>query len=101
MPENLQRWSDFLDQLEDSIAEGLRFLDDPTVPFSQEPWLPPADLGEVPEALTGRVMEIVTAQQDFINRMQAARAETKLHLDAVDAMPREGAGKPVYLDITG
>lgn len=102
MPEPDLRWHDFLDHIEADVAAATAALDDPGIPVHVDLWIPPQDLGAMPDDLAERAQIVLTAQREILERLQGAMASTGRQLAAVRSVPdQNGGGKSVYLDVTG
>lgn len=102
MPEADARWEEFLDRIEADVALAAAGLDDPSIPVHVELWIPPADLGPMPESLQERALTVLAAQQNIRERLQGARASAARQLGALKSVPESaGTGRSVYLDVTG
>lgn len=63
-------------------------------------WTTPA--APLPEALADRARRVVARQRAAMDRLRAARAVTRDHLDAVRRVPGGGRPEtPAYLDVNG
>lgn len=65
------------------------------------PWLPPEDLGEIPEELAPRAAALLSQMQGLAPLLEQRREATMKQLRAVDSVPRDAGQSAIYLDSIG
>lgn len=64
-------------------------------------WVPPADLGPLPEALRGRAEAVVNQQRVLTATLNETLVTTRAHLRVTETLRRRNAPQAVYLDTLG
>jgi hypothetical protein len=103
MPETtteISPWEAVIDRLEADVATAVTALDDPGAPFDVQLWVPPKDLGPLPQHLAPRARDVLAAQRDVAARLMKLQKHTGKQIDAISAVP-EIPAKAVYVDVTG
>lgn len=103
MPETVQEaspWEAVIDRLEADVATAVTALDDPGAPFDVQLWVPPKDLGPLPQHLAPRARAVLAAQREVASRLVKLQQHTGLQISALSSVP-EKASKSVYVDVTG
>ena len=103
MPETVQEaspWEAVIDRLEADVATAVTALDDPGAPFDVQLWVPPKDLGPLPQHLAPRARAVLAAQREVASRLVKLQQHTGLHISALSSVP-ETASQSVYGDVTG
>ena len=111
------RWEAVLDELEADIQRTHQLLvRPPTVTAHDSPgedaphvadlliaaqWVPPTDLGPLPEALRARAEAVVNQQRRLTATLDETLATTRAHLRVADTLRRRNAPQAVYLDTLG
>lgn len=90
-------WRDMLDLFETDAAASDAVVEAEPV----EPWLPPLDLGPLPESLADRARAVLAAQSDRTARLRTDMTTVRSHLDALARIPADAAETAVYLDRNG
>jgi hypothetical protein len=93
-------WEAVIDRLEADVAMAVTALDDPGAPFDVQLWVPPKDLGPLPQHLAPRARDVLAAQREVAARLVKLQQHTGRQISAVSAVP-EKAAKAVYIDVTG
>lgn len=93
-------WEAVIDRLEADVATAVTALDDPGAPFDVQLWVPPKDLGPLPEHLGPRARDVLAAQREVAARLVKLQQTTGKQLAAVSAVP-ENASRSVYINVTG
>lgn len=103
MPETtteISPWEAVIDRLETDVATAVTALDDPGAPFDVQLWVPPKDLGPLPQHLAPRARDVLAAQREVAARLVKLQKHTGQQISAVSSVP-EKATKSVYIDVTG
>lgn len=112
------RWEAVLEELETDIQRTQEFLVRPptvtepqTSPDAEGPtvadlllaaqWIPPTDLGPLPDALRGRAEAVVNQQRVLTATLNETLVTTRAHLRVTDTLRRRNAPQAVYLDTLG
>ncbi len=111
------RWEAVLDELETDIQRTHQLLvRPPTVTAQDSPgddapavadlllaaqWVPPTDLGPLPDALRGRAEAVVNQQRVLTATLNETLVTTRAHLRVADTLRRRNAPQAVYLDTLG
>lgn len=97
----LESWEDVLWHMEQHILQTDALLRERSMAVP-EPWVPPEELGELPEIFIERAETLLSAQQELYARLSEARNVTGRQLAALRTVS-EGAetAQPVYIDVTG
>ncbi|MBG0740286.1 hypothetical protein IV500_12935 [Paeniglutamicibacter antarcticus] len=83
-------WDRILDRLEEQLTG------------SDVPWHPPADAGPIPVELMERARRLLADQHAAVEHLEVQQRQTMQHLTAIQSVPESaGAGRPVFLDVTG
>lgn len=112
------RWEAVLDELEADIQRTQELLARP--PTATEPqagpddegptiadlllaahWVPPTDLGPLPDALRARAEAVVNQQRGLTATLNDTLVTTRAHLRVTDTLRRRNAPQAVYLDTLG
>lgn len=64
-------------------------------------WVPPTDLGPLPDALRGRAEAVVNQQRVLTATLNETLVTTRAHLRVADTLRRRNAPQAVYLDTLG
>ncbi len=89
---------------EAQVSEWVRILDrlEEQLTGAAAPWLPPTDAGPIPVQLIERARRLLAAQHAAVGHLEVRQRQTAQHLAAVQSVPEStGAGRPVFLDVTG
>ena len=114
------RWEALLDELEADIHRTQDFLVRPPAGLDPEavaddsdadpvaaalaltaPWVPPTDLGPLPEALRGRAEALANQQRELTKTLNDAMVTTRAHLRATQTVRQRSVPQSVYLDTLG
>lgn len=110
------RWEAVLDELETDIQRTHQVLvRPPTVTAQDSPddapavadlllaaqWVPPTDLGPLPDALRGRAEAVINQQRVLTATLNETLVTTRAHLRVADTLRRRNAPQAVYLDTLG
>ena len=114
------RWESVLDELETSIHRAQEFLVRPPAagvpntdsrpsdlgPTTAElihaaQWVPPTDLGPLPEALRSRAEAVVNQQRTLTQTLNETLVTTRAHLRVADTLRQRNAPQAVYIDTLG
>ena len=112
------RWEAVLDELETDIQRTQELLVRPptatepqTGPDAEGPtiadlllaaqWVPPTDLGPLPDCLRSRAEAVVNQQRELTKTLNETLVTTRAHLRVTDTLRRRNAPQAVYLDTLG
>ncbi|GAA1871597.1 hypothetical protein GCM10009715_18110 [Paeniglutamicibacter psychrophenolicus] len=98
-----ESWEQFLDELATDVATLRSAATDETMllELPVAPWLPPDDLGEIPQELATRAADLLSDMQDLAPLLEQRREATVKQLRAVDSVPRDTGQTSIYLDSIG
>lgn len=93
---SLARWAAALDDFERALSEQCAFIAAGR-PEEVVAFLPPPDLGPLPDELAPRAASLLQAAQGLVGRLQALAASHHQELALLDRM-RPAASGPSYVD---
>ena len=99
------RWEAVLDELEADIHRTQELLVSPG-PTNADlmrtaQWVPPTDLGPLPETLRSRAEAVVNQQRTLTATLNETLVTTRAHLRVADTLRRRNAPQAVYIDTLG
>ncbi|MBW4095810.1 MAG: hypothetical protein HIU81_10775 [Acidobacteria bacterium] len=100
METTVAEWGKVLDHLEDDLAAALTALNNPSVRPRVALWVPPDNVGPLPEEFLGQAENIRKAQAEVLQLLAAQRKELGKKISTTKATGNRG-NRPVYLDTTG
>jgi len=99
--ESREAWVRVLEELEAELVEVLGSTGS-TSGGSTTEWVPPGDIGPIPEDMQPRARELLGGQRELIAELERAKQATAAQLAALRRMPTtRPSGASVYLDTSG
>ena len=114
------RWAAVLDELETNIHRTQEFLVRPPTVVDAEGdavasdrgtaaadlllaahWVPPSDLGPLPETLRSRAEAVVNQQRTLTETLNESLVTTRAHLRVTETLRQRNAPQAVYIDTLG
>ena len=99
------RWEEVLDELEADIHRTHELLVGPGPAAADlmhaAQWVPPTDLGPLPETLRSRAEAVANQQRTLTEALNETLATTRAHLRVADTLRRRNAPQAVYIDTLG
>ena len=93
-------WVDVMAALEEANRSALD-VESVTDAAAHVAWTPPTHLGALPLHLRDQAERLLSDQRESIRNLEEMHRETGRHLAAIRSVPRQAAGRPVYLDVSG
>lgn len=104
-PDRPSSWTEALDRLEahaDHAEQMLQGVPAGATGATVEPWLPPVDLGPLPNELVPRARTLLARQQQLMAAIPGVMADNRRQQLVADRVGRATTAPPtpVYLDVT-
>ncbi|WP_152192535.1 hypothetical protein [Georgenia satyanarayanai] len=95
------RWEAALAELELDVAETEAMLAGDHVTPPAPPWVPPSDLGPLPEPLRERAQVLLDRQTEVAQRLSEALVLSRRQARLTEVLRAGGPRRPVYVDAAG
>jgi hypothetical protein len=95
------RWEAALTELELDVAETEAMLAGDHITLPAGPWVPPSNLGPLPEPLRARAQQLLERQTEVAQRLGEALVLSRRQARLTEVLKAGGPRRPVYLDAAG